>query len=95
MTDALNRSIAAAVIEAIRRCFFLPDAQITVETRFAEDLALDSLDILEVAMALEDKFDLEFSRDVINRFRAVSDVVAHLSRYFFHDVSDLTLAQAA
>ena len=30
-----------------------------------------------------------------SRFRAVSDVVAHLSRYFFHDVSELTLARAA
>ncbi len=95
MTEALNLSITKTVIEAVRRCFFLPDAVITSETRFSQDLALDSLDIVELAMALEDRFNLEFPHDTFEQFDGISDVVAYLSRYFFHDVSERALAEAA
>ena len=95
MTEALNLSITNAVIDAVRRCFFLPDAIITGETRFSRDLALDSLDMVELAMALEDRFNLEFPDDTFDRFDGIADVVAYLSRYFFHDVSAQALAEAA
>ena len=36
--------------------------ELTAETRF-EDLSIDSLDITEIAMDIEDEFDIEFEAD--------------------------------
>jgi acyl carrier protein len=94
MTEALNQTIVAAVISAIRRTLFLPDSPISLETRFCEDLMLDSLDIVEVTMALEESFETEFPRDAGERFRSVSDVVTYISRHYFRDEAELWLPTA-
>lgn len=95
MTEALNQTIVAAVIATIRRTLFLPDIPISLGTRFCEDLSLDSLDVVELLMALEETFQTEFPRDVSELFRNVSDIVTYLSRRYFRDAADLQLAYAA
>ncbi len=95
MTEALNQTIVAAVISAIRHTLFLPDHPISLETRFAEDLSLDSLDIVELAMALEETFQTEFPSEASERFRSVSDLVAYLSRRYFRDDLELSRSRAA
>ncbi|WP_428392456.1 phosphopantetheine-binding protein [Lichenicoccus sp.] len=85
MTEALNQTIITAVISAIRRTLFLPDSPIGLETRFAEDLSLDSLDIVELTMSLEETFKTEFPPEANSRFRSVSDLVTYLSRRYFQD----------
>jgi len=87
MHDALNSFILARVAAAIQTASSPAAVRITGETRFDEDLAFDSLDLLEVAMCLEETFEIEFSRDTILQFATVSDVVAYLSRHFFRDVA--------
>ena len=87
MHDALNSFILARVVAAIQTASSPAAVRITGETRFDEDLAFDSLDLLEVAMCLEETFEIEFSRDTILQFATVSDVVAYLSRHFFRDVA--------
>ncbi len=85
MTEALNQTIITAVIAAIRRTLFLPDSPITLDTRFAEDLMLDSLDLVELTMSLEETFKTEFPADANRQFRRVSDLVTYLSRRYFQD----------
>ncbi len=85
MTEALNQTIISAVIRAIRRTLFLPESAISLETRFSEDLQLDSLDMLELTMSLEETFRTEFPAEVNTRFRTVSDLVTFLSRRYFQD----------
>ena len=87
MHDALNSFILARVVTAIQTASSPGPARITGETRFDEDLAFDSLDLLEVAMCLEETFEIEFSRETVLQFETVSDVVAYLSRHFFRDVA--------
>ncbi len=87
MHVALNSLILARVAAAIRTVSSPGNFQITGETRFDEDLAFDSLDLVEVAMCLEELFEIEFSRDSVLEFETVSDVVAYLSRHFFRDVA--------
>ena len=95
MTEALNQTIVAAIIATIRRTLFLPDIPISLETRFAEDLSLDSLDVVELLMALEETFQTELPQDVSEQFRNVADVVTYLSRRYFRDAADANLARAA
>jgi len=68
MAEALNQAVLAAVVSAVRRAVCLPDVQITPETRFSEDLSLDSLDLVELTIELEETFETELPNDAHARF---------------------------
>lgn len=51
---------------------------ITMETSFADDLGADSLDLVELVMALEEEFDIEMPDDEIENIKTVSDAVSFL-----------------
>jgi acyl carrier protein len=40
-----------------------------MDSRFAEDLGLDSLDLVEVTMALEDEFEFEFPETLVDKLK--------------------------
>ena len=48
---------------------------VTMESSFLEDLGADSLDIVELIMALEEEFDIEIPDRNIKDFRTVKDVL--------------------
>ncbi len=53
--------------------------QVTREARFAEDLDADSLDLVELVMALEEEFDVEVPEDELEGIETVGqayDLVA-------------------
>lgn len=60
---------------------FAVDADaVTLDTAFADDLNADSLDIVELTMAIEAEFDLhEISEDELSGLQTVDDVVKYLS----------------
>lgn len=51
--------------------------KLTMETTF-EDIDADSLDIVELVMALEEEFDLEISDQEIENINTVGDVVKYI-----------------
>ncbi|MBU5590848.1 acyl carrier protein [Clostridium sp. MSJ-4] len=51
---------------------------ITMESSFIEDLGADSLDIVELVMALEDEFDLEIADEDAEKISTVGDVVEYI-----------------
>jgi acyl carrier protein len=51
--------------------------KLTLETTF-EDIDADSLDIVELVMALEEEFDLEISDQEIENIKTVGDVVRYI-----------------
>ncbi|MFQ3610887.1 MAG: acyl carrier protein [Fimbriimonadales bacterium] len=53
--------------------------EITLETNLAEDLQADSLDLVELAMALEQEFDVTISEEEAEQVRTVADAVRLLS----------------
>lgn len=52
-------------------------SKLTGETTF-EDIDADSLDIVELVMALEEEFDLEISDQEIENIKTVGDVVKYI-----------------
>jgi acyl carrier protein len=50
-------------------------AQIKLETRLEEDLEADSLDLVELAMALEEELSLEIPDEELEGIRTVGDAV--------------------
>ena len=52
---------------------------ITMDTNFEEDLGVDSLDIVELSMALEEEFDIgEMSEEDLAGIKTVGDLVRYL-----------------
>ena len=51
---------------------------ITEETSFKDDLGADSLDLLEVIMALEDEYGIEMNTEDLSDLNTVGDVMYYL-----------------
>lgn len=52
--------------------------QVKSEATFVDDLGADSLDIVELVMALEEKFGIEISDDDAQKIAKVSDAVDYI-----------------
>ena len=53
---------------------------ITMETTFIDDLGADSLDIVELIMALEEEFDMEIPEAEAEKISSVGDVVEYIQK---------------
>ena len=52
--------------------------EITLESSFIDDLGADSLDIVELLMALEEEFDIEIPDEEAEKLTTVGDVVDYI-----------------
>lgn len=52
--------------------------KVTMEASFIDDLGADSLDIVELIMALEEEFDIEIPDEEAEKFPTVGDVVEYI-----------------
>ena len=65
--------------ELISEQFGVEPDTITMETTFEDDLGADSLDIVELSMALEEEFGVsEIGEDEISSITTVGDLVHYL-----------------
>ncbi len=48
-------------------------AKVTLDASFADDLGADSLDLVELVMALEETFDIEVGEDELKDIRTVGE----------------------
>lgn len=53
-------------------------SQVTPEARFVEDLGADSLDNVELVMALEEEFKVEVPDEEAEKLRTVGDVYKYI-----------------
>ena len=54
------------------------DTAVTLEASFIDDLGADSLDIVELVMALEEEFDMEIPDEDAEKVVTVGDVVDYI-----------------
>lgn len=54
--------------------------EITMETSLKEDLGADSLDAVELNMALEDEFDIKIPDEVLKDMLTVGNIVEHIEK---------------
>ncbi|GAA0069419.1 acyl carrier protein [Clostridium sardiniense] len=55
--------------------------EITLDSSFVDDLNADSLDIVELIMALEDELDMEIPDEDVEGFKTVGDVVEYVKNH--------------
>ncbi len=66
------------VIEIVANQFDVDKDTLSGDTGFVEDLKADSLDVVELIMALEDEFSIEVPDDKLENIKTVGDVVSCL-----------------
>ena len=60
--------------------FAMDPAEITMETSFEEDLGADSVDLVELVMAMEEEFDMgEAGEDELTGLTTVGDAVNYVA----------------
>ena len=73
------------VKEIISRELNIDSSKVTPEAHLEKDLGADSLDAVEVIMALEDEFDIEISEDASQNIKTVGDIVKHIEELVKYD----------
>lgn len=55
--------------------FELEEDRVTMDSTLIGDLGADSLDVIDLAMSIEDEFDIEVPDDEIEKIKTVGDIV--------------------
>ena len=71
-------TIAEKVKELIVKQLAVAPDQVTDDARFVEDLNADSLDIVELIMALEEEFSSEIPDDEAENLKTVGDAIKYI-----------------
>lgn len=71
-------SVEARVKEIICEQLGVSEEEVTPEASFIEDLGADSLDLVELVMALEEEYDTEISDEDAEKIRSVRDVITYI-----------------
>ncbi len=80
--NALGKEDYIMELEQIKKIlaeqFSMNEDDITVDTSFTEDIGADSLDLVELVMALEQEFDIEIDDDEVEKIKTVGDAVRYI-----------------
>jgi acyl carrier protein len=72
-------SIAERVKQIVAEQLGVDEDQVTAEASFMDDLGADSLDTVELVMALEEEFDIEISDEDAEKIQTVQDAVDYIT----------------
>ncbi len=75
---ATKEQIFDKVKEIIVDQLGVEEDEVTLESSFIEDLGADSLDIVELIMALEEEFGLEIPDDEAEKIATVNDAIEYI-----------------
>jgi acyl carrier protein len=71
-------SVEQKVKEIIVEQLGVEESQVTNEAKFVDDLGADSLDTVELVMALEEAFDLEIPDEDAEKIASVGDAINYI-----------------
>jgi acyl carrier protein len=69
------------LIEIIAKQLGVDEDNVTPDSSFMEDLGADSLDTVELVMALEEEFDIEIPDSDAEKIQTVQDALSYLNEH--------------
>mgnify|MGYP003412311876 FL=1 len=73
---AVFDDVKAVIVEQLS----VNEGEVELESRFVDDLGADSLDVVELVMALEEKFGIEVPDEEAEKIATVKDVVDYIQK---------------
>jgi len=70
----LEDRVSAIIVEQLG----VSKEELSPEASFIDDLGADSLDIVELVMAMEEEFDIEIPDDDAEKIQTIKDVVSYV-----------------
>lgn len=74
---ATFEDVKAIVVEQLN----VEESIVKEDSKFTEDLNADSLDVVELVMAIEEKFDVEIPDSEAEKIKTVKDVVDYIDSH--------------
>lgn len=74
MSQAIEERVRSIIADQLG----VAEEEIKPESKFIEDLGADSLDIVELIMAMEEEFETEIPDEEAEKIRNVNDVISYL-----------------
>eukprot|EP00656_Telonema_subtile_P036925 TRINITY_DN40999_c0_g1_i1.p3 TRINITY_DN40999_c0_g1~~TRINITY_DN40999_c0_g1_i1.p3 ORF type:complete len:101 (-),score=33.54 TRINITY_DN40999_c0_g1_i1:227-529(-) len=77
----LNKDdVLSRVLEVVKNFEKVDASKVSNESHFVNDLGLDSLDVVEVVMALEQEFILDIPDHDAEKIQSITDAVEYISQ---------------
>ena len=75
MSDDILKKVVEIVVEKLD----VDEAKVTNDAKFIDDLGADSLDTVELVMALEEEFELEIADEEAEKISTVQEAVDYIN----------------
>jgi acyl carrier protein len=75
MTDSIEQKVKDIIVEQLG----VDVSQVTIEAKFVDDLGADSLDTMELVMALEEEFSVEIPDEDAEKIGSVGDAINYIN----------------
>jgi len=75
------KEITEKVKQIISEQLGVEEAEVIPSASFVDDLGADSLDTVELVMALEEHFDIEIPDDAAEKIRTVQDAIDYIDKH--------------
>ena len=77
MEKTVEQRVTDIIVEQLK----VSPEEVTLEASFIEDLGADSLDLVELIMAMEEEFGLEISDEDAEKLQTVQDAVNYITEH--------------
>ena len=75
-----NEKILGVLAEIVNEVAGVENSEITPEKSFVDDLDIDSLSMVEIAVQVEDRFGVKVPDDVLGNLKTVGDAVDYVAK---------------
>lgn len=79
--DKVMSNTAEKVIDIVVEQFGLDREKVHLDSNFINDLGADSLEIVELIMALEDAFNIDIPDEQAQKITTLKDAIAHIEAH--------------
>jgi acyl carrier protein len=76
----VSEQILSGLAEIVNEVAGVPVADVALDKSFVDDLDIDSLSMVEVVMAAEDKWDVKIPDSEVKNLRTVGDAVTYIAQ---------------
>ena len=77
---ATEQEILSGLAEIVNEVAGVPTADVQLDKSFIDDLDIDSLSMVEVVVAAEEKFDVKIPDDDVKDLTTVGDAVSYIQK---------------